>query len=102
MAKKIEKANREPTRPFMVLREIKHNGKRYKEGDTIELTYDEAVEMFGDGRVSGDFPDQQEGDKKPEGDTKPEGGEGTGGAPEGTGGGEGGDGGQGDTSNPGA
>lgn len=69
MAKKIETANREPTRPFMVLREIKHNGQRYKEGDTIDLTYDEAVEMFGDGRVSGEFPDQQEGDKKPEGGT---------------------------------
>lgn len=96
MAKRNVAVLAKDIRPFTVLREIKHNGKRYKEGDTIDLTYDEAVEMFGDGRVSGEFPDQQEGDKKPEG------GEGTGGAPEGTGGGDGGDGGQGETGKPGA
>lgn len=67
MAKSKAAAPAEDTRPYVVLREIKHDGKRYKEGDTIDLTYDEAVEMFGDGRVSGEFPDQQEGDKKPEG-----------------------------------
>lgn len=88
MAKRNVAVLAEDTRPFIVLREIKHNGQRYKEGDTIDLTYDEAVEMFGDGRVSGEFPDQQEGDKKPEG------GEGSGGDPDGAGG-EGGAGGQG-------
>lgn len=77
MAKRTEKAKDDQnTRPFLVLREIKHAGKRYKDGDSINLTYDEWLEMSGDGRVSGDSPAQKD----------------TGGAPEGIGGGEGGDG----------
>lgn len=93
MAKSKAAAPAEDTRPFVVLREIKHDGKRYKEGDTIDLTYDEWVAMFGDGRVSKDeCADQQEDDKKP-GDA---GGEG-----DGAGGEQGGAGGEGSQDNGG-
>lgn len=75
----------EETRPFTVLREIKHEGQRYKEGDTIDLTRDEWVVMHGDGRVSREESNPQDGDKKPDG------GDGAGGN-DGADGGQGGDG----------
>ena len=81
MAKRNVAVLAEDTRPFIVLREIKHNGQRYKEGDTIDLTYDEAVEMFGDGRVSGEFPDQQDAEARPEGGDGGDGGQGGDGQP---------------------
>lgn len=55
MVNKIEEAQGdEDIRPFVVLHEIKHNGRRYKHGDTIDLNYDEWVEMHDAGRVSGE------------------------------------------------